>query len=140
MPIPPNFGQEDLTNPGVETIAVGKSQADGGEVEIASDEALEKLDLDPKIVEELRQEVQRIAREKGWKIEVVDVPGEVREIFGIVEGEEGEDGEVVGGVGGGGDGDEEGNAGGGEKGEGEGEGESKQEEGQGSQEVFKDEL
>jgi len=41
------------------------------------------------MVEELKREVAKMAQEKGWKIEVVDAPGEVREILGIVD--EGDD-------------------------------------------------
>jgi protein OS-9 len=38
--------------------------------------------------------VQSLAKEKGWKIEVVDAPGQIREILGIVDGEdEDEEGE-----------------------------------------------
>jgi protein OS-9 len=88
MPIPANFGQDNFGKM-IEVIARGKSQAEGGQVEVASDSELAKLDLDPEMVEELKREVSKMAQEKGWKIEVVDAPGEVREILGIVD--EGED-------------------------------------------------
>lgn len=90
MPIPPNFGQEPLGTH-TEVIAQGKSKADGGKVEIKSDAELAKLDLDPEMVEQLRKEVQKMAKDKGWKIEVVDAPGEVREILGIVDTDDSED-------------------------------------------------
>jgi protein OS-9 len=60
-------------------------------VEMVSDAELRKLDLDPSVVEELKKQVQKIAREKGWKIEVVDTPGEIREILGIVDDDDDED-------------------------------------------------
>lgn len=66
------------------------------------EEELRKLDLDPELVEELKQELQRMAGDRGWKLEVVEVPGEdgadgapVREIRGTVDAED-DDGEMDG--------------------------------------------
>jgi protein OS-9 len=94
MPIPKNFG---LENKGIvkELIARAKSKEEGGQVEMASDKVLAKLDLDPKVVEGLKKELQELAKEKGWKIELVNAPGQVREIQGIVDGE-GEEGSEEG--------------------------------------------
>lgn len=89
MPIPANFGQEPESRT-TEIIARAKSKAEGGQVEMLSDAELRKLDLDPEMVDKLKKEVQKMAREKGWKIEVVDEPGQIREILGIVDGD-GED-------------------------------------------------
>ncbi|RDW64996.1 hypothetical protein BP6252_10647 [Coleophoma cylindrospora] len=90
MPIPRDFAD---FNSGkiIEVIAKGKSKADGGKVESATDEELQKLDLDPEMVEEVKKQVSKMAKEKGWKIEVVDAPGQVREILGIVEPDDDED-------------------------------------------------
>jgi protein OS-9 len=117
MPIPANFGKEPLGR-SVEVIAQAKSKAEGGQIEQASDATLQKMDLDPNMVDVLRKKVQKIAKDKGWKIEVVDGPGQLREILGIVDDDEDEgDGEVdVDG-----DGDHE-------------------EDEEGSQEIFKEEL
>ncbi len=90
MPIPADFGQENFGRL-TEIIARAKSKAEGGQVEMVSDADLAKLDLDPAMVEELKKEVQKLAKEKGWKIELVDAPGEVREILGIVDGDEEEE-------------------------------------------------
>jgi protein OS-9 len=90
MPIPANFGQEPETR-AVEIIARAKSKADGGQVEMASDAELRKMDLDPEMVDKLKKEVQKMAKEKGWKIEVVDEPGQIREILGIVDSDGDED-------------------------------------------------
>lgn len=87
MPIPANFGQENQGKV-TEVIARARSKEHGGKVEVASDAELQKLDLDPEMVEELKKEVQKMAKEKGWKIEVVDTPGQEREILGIVDGED----------------------------------------------------
>jgi len=90
MPIPANFGQENQGR-AVEIIARSKSKAEGGKIEIVSDEELQRLDLNPEMVETLKEEVQKMAGDKGWKIEVVDAPGQIREILGIVDGEDEEE-------------------------------------------------
>lgn len=93
MPIPANFGQENQGKT-VEVIAKGNSKAEGGKVEMISDEELQKLDLDPETVDELKKQVEKLAEDKGWKIEVVNQPGRVMEIFGIVDdGDEGDEDE-----------------------------------------------
>ena len=52
------------------------------------------MDLDPEIVDAMRKKVQKMAKDKGWKIEVVDGPGQLREILGVVDDDEDEpDGE-----------------------------------------------
>ncbi|RAL61781.1 hypothetical protein DID88_002844 [Monilinia fructigena] len=87
LPIPANFGDDEGRT---EVIARAQSLAEGGKVELASEQKLAKLDLDPKIIEQLQDEVKKVAGDKGWKIEVVDVPGQVREILGIVEDDDGQ--------------------------------------------------
>ncbi|RDW68284.1 hypothetical protein BP5796_08941 [Coleophoma crateriformis] len=84
MPVPRDFADFN-SGKTIEVIAKGKSKADGGKVESATDEELQKLDLDPEMVEEVKKQVSKMAKEKGWKIEVVDAPGQVREILGIVD-------------------------------------------------------
>ncbi|KAB5528065.1 glucosidase II beta subunit-like protein-domain-containing protein [Coniochaeta sp. 2T2.1] len=69
----------------VEILAKGYSKADGGRVEVLTREQLEQLDLDGEAVEALRKELQKLAGENGWKLEVVEVPGEVAEIRGIID-------------------------------------------------------
>lgn len=90
LAIPPNFGTENFGKQ-VEIIAKARSKAEGGQVEMASDAELQKLDLDPEMVEELRREVQKMAKEKGWQIRVVDQVGEQREILGIVDSDSDEE-------------------------------------------------
>ena len=93
MPIPANFGQENQGKT-VDIIAKGGAKAEGGKVEMISDADLQKLDLDPEMVDELKRRVEKLAEDKGWKIEVVNQPGRAMEIFGIVdESEEGDDDE-----------------------------------------------
>ncbi|KAE8443921.1 hypothetical protein EG329_001231 [Mollisiaceae sp. DMI_Dod_QoI] len=91
MPIPKDFGKENQGKVS-EIVARAKSKAEGGKVEMMSEKEMKKIDLDPDMVEQLKHEVQKMAKEKGWRIEVVDAPGQVREILGIVDEDE-EEGE-----------------------------------------------
>jgi protein OS-9 len=91
MPVPANFGKESTTGRTVEVIARAKGKSEGGQVEIFSDAELRKLDLDPETIEKLKKEIQKMAKDKGWKIEVVNEPGQIREILGVVEGDKDED-------------------------------------------------
>lgn len=84
MPIPKDFGKEALGKI-TEIIAKAKGKAKGGNIEMMSEAEMKKIDLDPEMVEQLKHEVQKMAKEKGWRIEVVDAPGQVREILGIVD-------------------------------------------------------
>ncbi|KAL0941709.1 misfolded glycoproteins degradation protein [Colletotrichum truncatum] len=79
--------------PLVEVIASGKSKADGGGTKVLGKEELEKRDLSPELVEEMRAELERIAGDKGWKLEVIEQPGDPRELRGIVDQSAGEKGE-----------------------------------------------
>lgn len=103
---------------GAKADVVAKSDPNekGGKVQKLSNEDLKKMDLDPAMVETLRKELEELAGDKGWTLEVVDVPNGFRELRGIVDGDE----------------DEAGTEGEGEPDEGNGD--------EGSQEVFKDEL
>ena len=91
MPIPASFGQADQGKK-VKVIARAKSKAKGGQVEMVSDSDLRKLDLDPATVEELKKQMQREAKGKGWEIKVVDEPGDdARTILGVVEEDDGDE-------------------------------------------------
>lgn len=50
-----------------------------------NEEELEKLNLNPDAVEQFRKELEKYAGDKGWTIEVVEMPGEIPEIRGTVE-------------------------------------------------------
>ncbi|KAM0274394.1 hypothetical protein ACHAQH_007896 [Verticillium albo-atrum] len=71
-----------------ETIASRKHKAEGGEFWILTDEELEELDLEPETVEDMRQEIEKLAGDKGWKLEVVEAPGDLRELRGYVDDDE----------------------------------------------------
>lgn len=86
-------GKGPTAGPLVETLAKALSKQDGGKVEMMTDEQLEQLNLNPDAVEQFRKELEKIAGEKGWTLEVVEMPGEIPEIRGIVEDDDEEDGE-----------------------------------------------
>ena len=87
MPIPANFGQENQGQT-TEIIARGKSKVEGGQIEVVSDAELQKLDLDPEMVQNIRKEVQKLAQDAGWHIKVINNPGQVTEIMGVVDGQD----------------------------------------------------
>ncbi|MCJ1320919.1 Protein OS-9 [Xylographa vitiligo] len=84
----PSDGKADV-------VAKSDPNQKGGRVQKLSAEDLKKLDLDPEIVEELWKKLQELAGDKGWTLEVVDGPGGFREMRGIVEGDN-EEGEAAG--------------------------------------------
>jgi protein OS-9 len=96
MPIPTNFGKETKGRTS-NVIVKAKAKTEGGQVESVSDADLLKLDLDPKVVEQLKEDVRKVAKDKGWRIEVIEEPGEVMSVLGIVDEDEqddqGDDGE-----------------------------------------------
>ena len=95
---PRNFvaGKFPPANRLVEVLATAKSKADGGQVEVMTDEELEKLELSPDAIAELRRELQKLAGDKGWKLEVIEMPGGEPEIRGVVESDEDEWSELTG--------------------------------------------
>lgn len=56
-----------------------------GEVRQLSKEDMRKMDIDPEAIEAFRKELQEIAGNKDWKLEVVDEVNGVRHIRGVVE-------------------------------------------------------
>ncbi|CAJ2510625.1 Uu.00g062500.m01.CDS01 [Anthostomella pinea] len=86
---PRNFRGGD-TEPVVEVVARGSSKEDGSKVQMLTDEELAQLNLSPEMIEELREELQKLAGDRGWKLEVVEV--DPREIVGVLdEDEEGDE-------------------------------------------------
>ncbi|KAI9880307.1 MAG: Protein OS-9 [Pleopsidium flavum] len=104
----------------VDVVAKSDGGVGGGKVQRLSNEDLRKLSVDPETVDRLRKELQELAGDKAWKLEVVDAPNGVHELRGVVDGDG--DGEQVQG-----------------QGEGEGEDEARYE-GDGSEEEYKEEL
>ena len=67
-----------------------EAEEDDGVVDVLSDEELRELGISPELVEQLQQQLQELAGERGWKLEVVEVPGDHPEIRGVVEGDDDE--------------------------------------------------
>ncbi|OTA90085.1 hypothetical protein M434DRAFT_398246 [Hypoxylon sp. CO27-5] len=87
LPPPRNFRNPNIA-PLVEVVAKGSSKEEGSKVDILTDEELAKLDLSPEMIEELKKELQKLAGDRGWKLEVVEMPGDPREIRGVVDTDE----------------------------------------------------
>lgn len=92
LQLPANW-QGGTQGTAVDVIARSKGKVENNKVEVLSAEALQQLDLDPEVIEQLQNELQKMAGDKGWKLEIVEVPGEIREIRGIVDADDDEDGE-----------------------------------------------
>ncbi|PNY27424.1 Protein OS-9 [Tolypocladium capitatum] len=77
----------------VEVIVQAASKEDGGKVKMLSNEELEKLGIKPEVVREMKQQMEKIAGEAGWKLEIVELDGgHLRELRGYVdEDEEGDE-------------------------------------------------
>jgi protein OS-9 len=54
------------------------------QIEAMTREQLQKLELDPKTIEALKEQVQELAGNEEWILEVIEVPGEIAEIRGVV--------------------------------------------------------
>ncbi|KAF7534468.1 hypothetical protein G7Z17_g13358 [Cylindrodendrum hubeiense] len=69
----------------IEMVAQGKSKADGGEVTAMTDEDLVKQELKPDVVADMIEEMRKLAGEYSWKLELVELPGDVRELRGYID-------------------------------------------------------
>ncbi|KAI1108204.1 glucosidase II beta subunit-like protein-domain-containing protein [Nemania sp. NC0429] len=116
----------------VEIIASAAGKDEGGQINIMTEEQLRELDLSPEDVEALRKEIQKMAGDRPWQLKMVEVPGQHRELLGIIqEDEEGGDGIEGGGK----KGDKV------RRGKGKSGGQSEEDDEEGSEEIFfKDEL
>ncbi|KAF2800004.1 hypothetical protein K505DRAFT_229726 [Melanomma pulvis-pyrius CBS 109.77] len=122
---------------GKETFVGTVASSDGTQISVAE---MKKLNIqDPKDVEKLKQNVQKLAGRKGWRLDLVDTP-RGREFRAIIEADEPEVAKEK-------EKEKQDKSSGEEKGrgmkkEGEGKGKSEKSSGEeeGSEEVFKDEL
>lgn len=94
LPLPKGFSPHH-NYPAVPVVDIIARAKGDGTVEVLSEEALEKLDLDPEVIDQLKSELQNLAGDKGWRLEVVETPGEVREIRGIVDDNDDEESPVT---------------------------------------------
>ncbi|KAF4121985.1 protein OS-9 [Geosmithia morbida] len=70
-----------------ELVAQAAKKAKGGKTQVMTPEQLEDLDVDPQVIAEMRVEVERLAGQAGWRIEIVDLPNDDREIRGYIDDE-----------------------------------------------------
>ncbi|KAJ6779901.1 hypothetical protein PWT90_06264 [Aphanocladium album] len=70
-------------------VAQGASLEDGGEVESLTREELKKMDIDPDTVKDMAAQIQKLAGDNGWRLEVSDsgLAG-VRELKGYIDDED----------------------------------------------------
>ncbi|KAK4150796.1 glucosidase II beta subunit-like protein-domain-containing protein [Chaetomidium leptoderma] len=88
LPLPRGVARQQA--PLAEVLASKKK--DAAAAEVMDDEALEKLNLDPKTVKEFRDEMEKLAGTRGWTLQVVEVPGEGFEYVGAFDDDEGGEG------------------------------------------------
>ncbi|OAA67473.1 Glucosidase II beta subunit-like protein [Cordyceps fumosorosea ARSEF 2679] len=89
------LAQEPAKLPAV-VVAQGASAEEGGGVESLSREDLKKLDIDPDTVKEMAARVQKLAGDRGWRLEVSDSElAGLRELKGYFDKDEEDDGEPV---------------------------------------------
>jgi len=88
---PRNFRGSNSLNQLVEIIASASGKSEGGEIQVMSEEQLQKLDLSPEVIENLKKEIQKIAGDRGWKLELVEVPGNARELLGVIDDDDDDD-------------------------------------------------
>lgn len=75
-------------------IAEAASKENGGKVKGLTEEELEKLNIDPKAVQEMREKLKKLAGEKGWKMQLFQMnEDDEKELFGYVDDTEEEEGE-----------------------------------------------
>lgn len=87
----PRGGQQhlgDLAYGEGEMIASRTSKAEGGEYWSLTDEELEELDLDLDLVESMRMEIEQLAGDRGWRLDVVETPDNMRELRGYIDNDD----------------------------------------------------
>ncbi|TWU75721.1 Protein OS-9 [Metarhizium rileyi] len=70
----------------LQVIAEAASKEHGGKIKALTEEELEKLNIDPKTVQEMREKLKKLAGEKGWKMQLFQMNEEdEKELFGYVD-------------------------------------------------------
>lgn len=93
---PREQNRDSLSGKFIELIAQAASKAEGGKVQVLTQEEMEELDIDPAVVEEMRAEIEKLAGDQGWRLEVVDLPNnDARELRAYID-EDGDEAESEG--------------------------------------------
>ena len=74
-----------------EVVAKWSPTENEGKIQRMTNDQLRELDLNAGIVDEMRTELHKLANNRPWKLEVVEGPGGIRELRGIVEDDEEEE-------------------------------------------------
>lgn len=75
--------------PIIEIVAQAASKADGGKVEVIPQEKMEIMEIDREELEEMKAEIEALAGDEGWRLEMIEYPGDdYRELRGYVGKEE----------------------------------------------------
>jgi protein OS-9 len=69
----------------IEVVASGKSKEDGGMVSTLTDKELEQNELNVKSVREMVEKMRKLAKNNSWKLELVELPGGIRELRGYID-------------------------------------------------------
>ncbi|KAI1434016.1 glucosidase II beta subunit-like protein-domain-containing protein [Xylaria sp. CBS 124048] len=90
---PKNYQSDSIPGLGklIDIIASASGKDGGGEVEVMTEEELQTLNINPEVIERLKKEIQQLAGDRGWKLELVEAPGNARELLGIIDSEEEDD-------------------------------------------------
>ncbi|RDA90784.1 hypothetical protein CP533_3600 [Ophiocordyceps camponoti-saundersi (nom. inval.)] len=85
-------GQVDDDSNVVEVLVRAASKGEGGKIKMPSAEELERMDIDPQVVEEMKEKMVQMAGDAGWQLEIVQVNGgDLRELRGTIDGDEADD-------------------------------------------------
>lgn len=92
---PPKSYVHDSNKPDervIKVIASGEAKDKGGKITILDEHDLADLDVDPKVIEEMSKELQKMAGDRAWSLELVELAvGEMRELRGYVDDDEHKD-------------------------------------------------
>lgn len=74
-----------------ETVAQGASKEEGGATEVLSKAEIDDLGLSFDVIQEMREQLESLSGDKGWKLEVVQEEGGQRELRGWIYPADGEE-------------------------------------------------
>ncbi|PBP18978.1 glucosidase II beta subunit-like protein [Diplocarpon rosae] len=73
MPVPARFRADE--NGVTKVVAWAQSKERGGKAMVTSNEDFEEIQVDPKLFGSAMKKMEKLAKGRLWKIEVVDGPG-----------------------------------------------------------------
>ena len=86
----------DPTETHTEVVAKFDPKEGGGKVQKLSAQDLKNLELNPTAVQQMQEELQKMANNKAWRLEIVENGAGMRELRGILEDDDEEEGEKKG--------------------------------------------